>query len=49
VLARGVTPKELPMIDDLNFGGLRAQLDADVTAEELEHIATLLRGPHTTA
>ena len=45
ILARGTSVEELQRLYEWNFGGIRSQLDAGVTAEEIERIAALLRGP----
>ncbi|MET7418732.1 hypothetical protein [Dactylosporangium sp. NPDC005555] len=48
VLANGTSEKDLQEMYDVNFGGIRGHLDTDVTADEIEHLAALLRGPRTT-
>ncbi|WP_432824466.1 hypothetical protein [Dactylosporangium sp. CA-092794] len=48
ILANGTTAEELQKMYDSNFGGIRNHLGANVTVEEIERIATLLRGPQTT-
>ncbi|MGI5238679.1 hypothetical protein [Dactylosporangium sp. CA-139066] len=48
MLARGVTVNDLQKMYEWDFGGVRSRLDADVTPQEIEHIAALLRGPQAT-
>jgi hypothetical protein len=43
MIANGV---DVDFVCGYNIGGGRSQLDADVTAEEIEHAAALLRGPN---
>ncbi|GAA1572939.1 hypothetical protein GCM10009827_113650 [Dactylosporangium maewongense] len=44
ILARGTSAEELQSWYDMNFGLIRNYLDADVSAQELERLAGLLRG-----
>ncbi|WP_155389280.1 hypothetical protein [Catellatospora paridis] len=46
MLAHGV---DVDFLYKHNFAGFRSHLDANVSAEEIKHIAKLLRGPKTTA